>query len=180
MILAAAGIAVAIVGVPLAALGVIVALMQDKGRRAAYRRPSAAAILARDLRDVNPAAALWEWLQAPDGPAPIVTEAEVAEEFAARPLAPGRPVNGVYRGTQPRRTPGPFTAVDMPTTPAPDPGPAWRTAAEWDSLGPDVPIARPWTADRVAYGVASCQLDVAEAQRQFALAMGPDGCEAVS
>lgn len=62
--------------------------------------------------------------------APIVSEAEVREEFARMPLAPAprRPVNGRHLGTQPRRTPGPFTAADMPTLPpppipaVPDPG----------------------------------------------------------
>lgn len=49
--------------------------------------------------------------------------------------------------------------------------PHWRDCEE------PAPIARPWTAEQVAYGVDRCQLDVAEAERQFALALGPDGCE---
>jgi hypothetical protein len=89
--------------------------------------------------------------------------------------APRRPVNGQYRGTQPRLTrPGPFTAVDMPAVPEPEPGPAWGDPG--DGLGPDVPIVRPWSPE-IAYGADRCQLDVAEAERRFALAMGPDGCE---
>jgi len=148
-------------------LCVFIATQADKGCRCASPRRGLRADLAVILRHTGTGGLL---------PGPIVSDREVQEEWerlASRPEV-RRHVNGRYLGTQPRRQ-GPFTRADMPTCPRPEPGPAWGDPG--DGLGPQVPIARPWTADQVAYGVDRCQLDVAEAERRFALALGPDGCE---
>jgi hypothetical protein len=135
-------------------------------------RPSLRARLAAAL------AAVWERLRAEWAEVAYVERelrGMLMESLPDTDPAPRRPVNGRYRGTQPRLTrPGPFTAVDMPTVSEPEPGPAWGDPG--DGLGPDVPIVRPWSPE-IAYGADRCQLDVAEAERHFALAMGPDGCE---
>jgi hypothetical protein len=143
------------VGVPATALGVFVEHL-ERGRRCAPAPVWRAWLKPLAART----AGLWSWLDTAQAPVP----------------APRRPVNGRYLGTQPRRTPrpGPFTAVDMPACPEPEPGPAWGDPG--DGLGPDVPLVRPWSPE-IAYGVDRCEIDVAEAERQFALAMGPEGCE---
>lgn len=223
MILVVGTIVALFIGVPLAAVAVTVARMQDEGGHCAHRRPRAAVILALDLwawlRTAEPplppepcappAPATWDQISAGMG-RPIVSDREVRAEFARMPLAPGSHPYPPLRPTvlarpdgailideaervhvRPGRG-GPFTAVDMPAVPENDPRdyPHYytdeiecgdcRREHELELVEDDpVPIARPWTAGQVAYGVASCQLDVAEAERRFALAMGPDGCEEI-
>ena len=205
MILVAGAIVALFIGVPLALAGVAVARMQDAGGHCAHRRPRAAVILALDLRAwlrtaepppppepyLPPAPATWDQISAGMG-RPIVSDREVRAEFARMPLAPGSHPYPPLRPTvlerdrgdghilideaervhvRPRRG-GPFTAVDMPACP-PEPGPGHPE----DDVDPAPPVLG--FARSLVYGEA-CQLDVAEAERRFALAMGPDGqCEEV-
>jgi len=181
-------------------LAVLTATMQDPGTRR-LPRPRALAILALDLRDYLRS----EWAQIAyverelrlmlTNPGPIVGDREVREEFERRPLAPpmspdpaqvpftgwrvpdgyqlpgGRGLMFARPGKQPWLT-GQQPAIPVPEAAGPDR--AWDPG---DGLGPDVPLARPY-APQPVYGEA-CQLDVAEAERRFALAMGPDGREEV-
>jgi hypothetical protein len=89
-------------------------------------------------------------------------------------MGPRRPVNGRHLGTRPRRTPGPFTAVDMPALRAccaTAQGEPHGGMCSWDPPDPiplldpaeGVPIARPF-APRPTWGEA-CVLDVDEAER---------------
>lgn len=227
---AIAALALAVIVPP----AVLVARWQDRRQdrrqasaRHCLRRPHPAVVLARDLLGLlppAPAPATWERIRAgmsrppryvdtsrtlAEMNGPIVTEAEVDEEWQRRPLAAKpwaltdddireqwerarvelplllplrpccpttaaeahrsgcegarRPVNGRYLGTQPRRTPYP-SAAD-PVTPAQtDDDPPWSIETAQQDAVP-------------AYGVDRCELDVDEARRHYALALGPDGCE---
>lgn len=167
IILVVVGIAIAALGALVAAAGIAVACMQDKGRRCAYRRPHPAVILARDV---------WDGLRSGTAflpPAPCAPSHPRYGPLAATPAAGIAVVRadgviwcgGRNLGTQPRRTPrqGPFTQVDMPALPAPEPSGPARAWDPGDGLGPDVPIARPF-APTPTWN-EKCQLDVAEAER---------------
>ena len=160
------------VGVPVAFAGKLVARFQDKGKRCKFRRPHPAVVLARDL---------WSWLDTAQAPAPRVPSHPRWGPLTATPAAGIAVVRddwviwcgGRNLGTMPRRTPalGPFTQVDMPACPEPEPGPAFDPCDDIEPAPPVLGFAR-----SLVYGEA-CEIDVAEAERQFALAMGPDGCE---
>jgi len=125
-----------------------------------------------ELGDCTPACPAYAHRQAvPMSPDPAVKPGvgwQVPDDWR---LPGGRSLMFVRPGKQP------WLTGSMPAVPAPEPTGPDRAWDPGDGLGPQVPIARPWTADQVAYGVDRCQLDVAEAERQFALALGPDGCE---
>ena len=115
-----------------------------------------------------------------------------------------RPANGRYLGTQPRRTPYP-TAADPMVPLETDDDPPWDVSTRQQPALDDAPVygeapvATVLEAERrdVNYPCCvhcggfvcdrpyhpapcdedGCQLDVDEAERQYALAMGPDGCE---
>ena len=115
-----------------------------------------------------------------------------------------RPVNGRYLGTMPRRTPYP-TAADPMVPLETDDDPPWDVSTRQQPALDDAPVygeapvATVLEAERrdVNYPCCvhcggfvcdrpyhpapcdedGCQLDVDEAERQYALAMGPDGCE---
>ena len=208
IILVIVGCVIAALGVLLAAAGIAVACMQDKGRRCAYRRPSAAVILARDV---------WDSLRSGTAflpPAPmqaIVPDAGVLARASWETIRAGmgatarRPVNGVYRGTQPRLGRAPFTQLDMPAHREPEPaglprlGPACllpagrippQIAAHFDEQAaqgryPCCEHCEGFTCDDPDHHLYPCDIDgcqsgADEAERQFALATVPDGCEAVS
>lgn len=84
-----------------------------------------------------------------------------------------RPVNGRSLGTQPRRTPHP-SAADPVTPLVTGDAPPWYVATAQNPALRDQAVVPAYAPP--VYGEA-CELDVAEAERQFALALGPDGCE---
>lgn len=192
IILLIVGCVIAAMGALLGVVSLVVACMQDKGRRCVFTPPHPVVILALDLRGLlRPAAPL-------PARAPVVTDAEVREEFER--LAPSSALpplrdccmaleNEPHTSACPARQP-----VPMSPDPAQAPFTGWRVPDGWQLPGgrglmftrtpwpsaadPIVPLETdddpPWDVatrqqpaiDEPAYGVDRCEADVDEARRQ--------------